>query len=107
MFKETQTFDLKNGEIMSLYSDKLGKRIFVVLFYDWGYINIFDETKEDDAIISLINKDFSCQERSATLENPFLDENKEYLWKAFCAILEATNCDYEKTMDIFCNYFSF
>lgn len=90
MITQTQFFSLKNGEITSFYSDRLGKRIFVVVFYNWGYINIFDESKENEAMKSLMERDVCSEDRDATMENPFLDENKEILWTAFCAIFEAT-----------------
>ena len=105
MFVESQSFTLENGEITSFYSDKLGIRIFVVAFYDWGYINIFDGAKENEAMKSLMDRNIACQDRDATMENPFLDEDLEFLWKAFCALLEATNGDYEKTMELLDAYF--
>lgn len=105
MFVESQSFTLEHGEITAFYSDKLGKRIFVVSFYDWGYINIFDDTKEYKAMKSLMDRDIACQDRDATMENVFLDEDKEYIFKVFCALLEATNCDYEKSMELLDAYF--
>lgn len=105
MFVESQSFTLENGEITSFYSDKLGIRIFVVAFYDWGYINIFDGAKENEAMKSLMDRDIACQDRDATMENPFLDEDLEFLWSVFCALLEATNGDYEKTMELLDAYF--
>lgn len=105
MITQTQFFSLKNGEITSFYSDRLGKRIFVVVFYNWGYINIFDESKENEAMKSLMERDVCSEDRDATMENPFLDENKEILWTAFCAIFEATNGNYEKTMSLLAEYF--
>lgn len=106
MITETQSFTMQHGEIISFFSDKVGKRFFVVAFYDWGYINIFDETKENEAMKSLMERDISCQDRDATMENPFLDENLEILWTAFCALFEATNGDYKKTMEFLDEYFS-
>ena len=105
MITETQSFTMQHGEITSFYSDKLGKRFFVVAFYDWGYINIFDESKENEAMKSLMDRDIACQDRDATMENPFLDEELEVLWTAFCALFEATNGDYEKTMLLLDEYF--
>ena len=105
MITESQSFTMQYGEITSFYSDKLGKRFFVVAFYDWGYINIFDESKENEAMKSLMDRDISCQDRDATMENPFLDEELEVLWTAFCALFEATNGDYEKTMLFLDEYF--
>lgn len=105
MIRESQSFTLKNGEITSFFSEKLSKRFFVVVFYNWDYINIFDENKEKEAMKSLIENNVSCQDRDATMENPFLDENREIIWTAFCAILEATNGDYKKTMELLDEYF--
>lgn len=106
MFVYSQSFTLENGEITSFYSDRLKKRIYVVAFYNWAYINIFDGSKENLALKSLMDKDISCQDRDATMENPFLDEDMEYLWKVFCALLESTNCDYQKAMELLDEYFT-
>ena len=105
MITETQSFTMQHGEITSFFSEKLCKRFFVVAFYDWGYINIFDEAKENEAMKSLMERNITCQDRDVTMENPFLDENKEVLWSAFCAILEATNGDFKKTMLLLDEYF--
>ena len=105
MITETQSFTMQHGEITSFFSDKVGKRFFVVSFYDWGYINIFDESKENEAMKSLMENNSVCQDRDATMGNPFLDENKEVLWSAFCALLEATNGDYTKAISLLDEYF--
>lgn len=105
MFVESQSFTLENGEITAFYSDKLGRSIFVVAFDDWGYINIFDGAKENKAMESLMYRNIACQDRDATMENVFLDDDKEYIFKVFCALLEATNGDYEKTMELLDDYF--
>jgi hypothetical protein len=105
MITQTQSFTMKHGEIISFFSERLPIRFFVVTFYDWGYINIFDGLKENEAMKCLMERDVCSKDRDATMENPFLDDNLENRWSAFCALLEATNGDYENTILLLDEYF--
>lgn len=101
MIKEVGNIELDNGTLFKFWSDKLGKSFYVVQFYDWGYINIFDESKERIAVESLLNRDIACQDRDGNLAMLLLTEEEEALFKDYCKHLENCKFNYELAEQIF------
>jgi hypothetical protein len=101
MIKEVGNIELENGFLFKFWSDKLGKSFYVVQFNDWGYINIFDESKEKVAVNSLLDRDISCQDRDDTLPMNLLSEDEEFYFKEYCNVLEEQNFQYEYAAKLF------
>ena len=101
MIKEIGSIELENGFIFKFWSDKFGKSFYVVQFNDWGYINIFDESKERIAVTSLLDRDIACQDRDGNLPMNILSEEEEIAFQVYCNYLEKCNFDYELAEQIF------
>lgn len=102
MVTEVGNIEFENGFIYKFYSDKLGKSFYVVQFNDWGYINIFDESKERIAVNSLLDRDISCQDRDGNLPMNLFSEEEEIAFQDYCKHLENCKFDYELAQQIFC-----
>ena len=98
MVRNTQNYEGNNGSIMRFFSNRLNKGFIVVEFYDSPYMNIFDCSKEKEALLSLAENDMSCQSRAASIPNFFLDNEEEFMFGVFCACFEATDGDIEKAV---------
>lgn len=101
MIKEVGSIELENGFLFKFWSDKLGKSFYVVQFNDWGYINIFDESKEEVAVKSLLERNISCQERDTTMGMNLLSEDEEFYFNEYCNILEEQNFNYDYACKLF------
>jgi hypothetical protein len=95
MVQELGNIELENGIIYKFWSDKLGKSFYVVQFNDWGYINIFDESKERIAVTSLLDRDISCQDRDSNLPLLLVTETEGAIFNEYCDILEELDFNYK------------
>lgn len=101
MIRETGNIEFSNGFIFRFWSDKCGKSFYVVQYNDWGYVNIFDENKEREAVNSLLDKDVSCQERDGNLPINLMSEEEEELFKEYCRFLEENEFNYDEAEELF------
>jgi len=94
MIKKVGEIEFKNGTISKFYSDIVGCSFYVVEYNNWGYINIFDENKEELAITSLFAMDVSNQDRDGNLPYTLQTEEGEAYFNEYLDILELYNFEY-------------
>lgn len=80
------------GSITRYESTNSGKEFFVVEYDESPYMNLFEISKEKEALISLVDNDISTQTRDATMENLLLnDDTARLFYEDFGEIYEKTN----------------
>lgn len=101
MIREIGCIELANGRITKFHSDSFGKSFYAVDYDGWGYLNIFDESKERSAVVSLLDRDIACQDRDGNLPILLFNEDEELLFAKYCELLEQDDFDYDKAEEAF------